>query len=1323
MKSGNIPSPKPKARAHGTHGPAGRNEKRKLHPPGAALTSKEIGDTNSAGQILVFHSPLSGSSCTTSLANVAWNIASTGRSVLLVDFNLHSPELREYFSPLFGLRGGRPQGLVDMITDVIAGCHVPGADPAEVCARGADLSDQVEQLSRWPVIPGVPEGEIGYLGPGSHHTARLTQLDTIHGSGFARGALSTRFLRELRTALLDSGYDHVLVDTAPGNGLLGRRCAAVLADQVALCLTLNTTAIHKSARIAAELRTEAPHVPVRPILTRVDLELPNLDELRDRAYETFAPWVEASEDDPWRYWGRAEIPYKARIAERLTLAAFLERTWMPSSLFHAYERLTSILTGGAVPRGRHLTQEQSEQVRLVFEQIRHGAVASVILLADSRDRSWADWVQPQLEWVGIRVTRPRTDGAPPPDTGGHGIIMVLVSAHLHGSAAFGLLHRLLETAPQQGGNGTHRVLGVTIDEGAPPDGFPEAEWINLRIREEEDARGALLARFDPRFPSHRSRGPGQGPSYPGAPNPELISNAPHGNQNFSGREGFLERLRDLLGQGMEDKPPVVLVGMQGSGKSEIVREFVRRFRSDYDLIWWISADRPEKVESSLEELAATLAERFPDHRSPEADPVLAALRAGRPLNRWLLVYDNAGPPGALDALIPHDHGHVIITSYDRDWEAYGHRRCLQVGPFSEDEVVELFRDRLSEIDAETALALSRRLGHLPAQLHRALEWLNSGQRLDGAAEAVAEYTRLLDEREPSVVRGAGSFEERLSSSLALDELEQYHPASLCLIRLAAHLSPDGVPEDLLRSPRAVSEYTEADPRYRTGRVNFNHVHFQLTRVLLMDFDRQLKMFSVHPAVQEVVRDRIPAGERARVRESVRQVLASYAPHDEEADDPRHDHRYQNLRWQIVPSGASLSGDDEVRRWLVNQVRYHHRKGELEAALELGTPLLSAWTDTFGERDRLRLHLATQLANVHRSRGEHREAGRLNSRTLELQREVLGERHPFTLLTRRGMGADLRALGRFASALEHDRETYSAYLAGRGPHHQHTLLAEHNLALSLSAAGDYAEALRVGEGAHRVTREILGHRHPYTWILSSATATYRRRTGEYVMAHRQIHQAAGMLRRTIGELSSHTLHARKELAVNERLVGDPEQALERIRRTHEQHRGEYGDEHPRSLAMALALAAGLAAADRYDLALHQARTCVDGYTGVFGPDHPFTLAARANLAAYACRTGHVGEAETQARWAHEGLCSDPQVGEVHPLALGAAVNLANALVAKGEITEAVALDVRTQEELHQVCGTQHPHYELAYANYLNSTARHMGDSVSERGHIDLEVPEI
>ena len=1297
--------------------------------PGAALTSKENGETNSSGRILVFHSPLSGSSCTTSLANIAWNIASTGRSVLLVDFHLRDPELREYFAPLFTLRGEPQHGIVDMVTEIMAQTQVPGADPAQVCRQGTELHHRIDRLSRWTVIPGVPEGEIGYLGPGGRDPEQRILLQNIHNARFATSPSARHFLRALRTRLLHSGFDYVLVDTAPGNGLFGRQCATLLADQVVLCLPLNQNAVTKAVGITADLRAEAPHVPVHPVLTRVDQDLPELAAHLDSTYARFAPYVEVPEDDPWRYWGRAEIPYKAAIAERRTLAAFLERTRTPNSLFHSYERLTSLLTDGDVPRGRHLTQEQTEQVQLVFEQIRHGTVTSVVLVADPRDRVWVDWVGAQLEWVGIRVVRPRSDPDAPPHAPANSVVTVLVSAHLRGSPAMDVLARLLEREQDHGANGAHRVLGVTIGEGAPPDDFPEAEWLNLRIREERDSRRALLARFDPAFDSRRSLGPEHGPRYPGEPNPERINNAPSGNPNFSGREGHLERIRDLLGQGMEDKPPVVLVGMQGSGKSEIVREFVRRFRSDYDLIRWISADRSEKVEASLTDLAPELNRRAPDdpgdpdRRIEGPEHVLDALRRGRPVHRWLLVYDNAGPPGDLDALIPHDHGHVIVTSYHRDWETYGHRRCLQVGPFTEKEVVELFDDRYPEVDTSTALGLSRRLGHLPALLHRALEWLNSAQRRDDGVRAVTEYVRLLDEREPSVTRGEGSFEERLSGSLALDEIEGYHPASLCLIRLVSHLSPDGIPEDLLRSPHAAAEYGEADPRYRSGLINFNHIHYQLTRVLLLHHDRHLKTFSVHPAVQEVVRDRVPEGERDRFREAARLLLAAYAPHDEEADDTRHDHRYEHLRWHIVPSGADHSAHDDVRRWLVNQVRYHYRRSEFGAALRLGAPLLETWTDSFGESDQLRLRLATQLANVHRSRGDHRAADRLNSRTLALQLEVLGEAHPFTLLTRRGMGSDLRALGRFQEALLHDRKTYDAYLDDRGPDHQHTLLAEHNLALSLAAAGEYGPALENAAHAFRGARELLPQGHPHTWILSSAAATYRRRMGEYVIAQRQIHQAAYLLRRTVGELSSHTLHARKELAVTERLVGESDQALRRILRTRELHLNEYGEDHPRSLAMGLELAACLAADDRFEPAWRRAESCVDGYERTFGERHPFTLVARSNLAAYACRAGEAEHAAEQARLAHEGLAQDDQVGPRHPLTLGAAVNRANTLVATGEITEAVALDVRTQETLRERFGPQHPHSEIAFANYLNSSARHTGDPFSARAHIDLEVPEI
>ncbi|MBR8740146.1 FxSxx-COOH system tetratricopeptide repeat protein [Nocardiopsis sp. MG754419] len=1291
--------------------------------PEAAPIQHECEGTGSTGRILVFHAPLPGSSCTTSLANVAWTIASTGRSVLLVDFDLRTPELRDYFAPLFALHGERPHGLTDMITGIIEDSRRAGADPVRVCTRGTDLSDRIDPLSRWAVLPDVPQGAIGYLGPGAEDSDHRTRLNAILGTTFDTMPLARHFLRALRTRLLRTDYDHVLVDTAPGNGLLGRLCAELLADQVALCLSPNTAHVTKAVDIAAHLRAEAPHVRVRPVLTRVDQELPQLSSLMDATYARLSPYVQVPEDDPLSYWEWAEIPYRAVVAERHTLAAFLERPRMPTSLYRSYERLTALLTDGTVPRGRHLDRERSRRAARLYSRSRDGATTAVTLLAAPRDRVWADWVRAQLEWAGVRVDRPTTPDSPGMD---HGIVMVLASAHLAGSAAREALRRTGERTA--GGTDTAprpRVLQVTVGEGAPALDLPDLERINLLIREEQDARQALLSRFDPSFKDHTLRGPGHGPRYPaGPPDPVRINNAPRASRSFSGREGYLEHIRDRLGHGMVDKPPVVLVGMPGSGKSEIVREYIRRFRFDYDLIWWIGADHPEQVEASLERLEHKLARAYPEQRFDELDTVLDTLRQGRPVNRWLLVFDDAGPPGDLDTLVPHDHGHVVITSYHREWETHGLEGCLRVGPFSEAESLDLLRTRLPDIPVDTALRLSARLGHLPALLQRALEWLSSPYREGDWDTIVGAYIGLLDERARSVTQGAGSFAERLSSSLALDDLEEHHPASLRLMRLVSHLAPVDIPEDLLRSPQAVEEYGAADPRYRSGQINFNSVHHQLTRVLLMSHDRRQRTFSVHPAIQEVVRDRVPEEERERIREATRLVLAGYAPHDEEAEDPRHDGRYAHLSRHVTASGADRGYHDDIRRWLVNQVRYHHRRGEYHTALELGSCLLHRWTARFGERDRLRLRLATQLANVHRANGEHLQAWRLNRTTLELQTEVLGARHPFTLLTRRGMSADLRAQGLFRKALECDQDIHADYLTERGPEYVHTLLAQHNLALSLSACGDYAGAATAAAQAFRTAADLLGEEHAYTWIFASAEATYTRRLGDHVLARRQLARAADMLGRVLGERSSHTLHALKELAAAERLVGEPDRALRRIQGAYELHRAEFRDRHPRSLAMVLELAACLASEGRWEQALLRAEECVTGHAEVFGDAHPFTHTARSNLATYAWRSEDPERAVREGRRAHRGLVENAQVGEDHPLALGAAVNLANALVAAGgRDTEVVALDLRAQSALRDRFGSEHPHAEIAYADYDLSTRAHRGEEGGERGHIELEVPEI
>ncbi|UXY32938.1 hypothetical protein [Streptomyces sp. HUAS TT20] len=34
-----------------------------------------------------------------------------------------------------------------------------------------------------------------------------------------------------------------------------------------------------------------------------------------------------------------------------------------------------------------------------------------------------------------------------------------------------------------------------------------------------------------------------------------------------------------------------LLGMSGVGKTQVAAEYVYRFRTDYDLVWWINLDR------------------------------------------------------------------------------------------------------------------------------------------------------------------------------------------------------------------------------------------------------------------------------------------------------------------------------------------------------------------------------------------------------------------------------------------------------------------------------------------------------------------------------------------------------------------------------------------------------------------------------------------------------------------------------------------------------------------------------------------------------------
>ena len=75
-------------------------------------------DTNSEGKVVTFYSFKGGTGRTMALANIAWILASNGKKVLVVDWDLDSPGLHRYFHPFLDpAKVAATPGIIELITD------------------------------------------------------------------------------------------------------------------------------------------------------------------------------------------------------------------------------------------------------------------------------------------------------------------------------------------------------------------------------------------------------------------------------------------------------------------------------------------------------------------------------------------------------------------------------------------------------------------------------------------------------------------------------------------------------------------------------------------------------------------------------------------------------------------------------------------------------------------------------------------------------------------------------------------------------------------------------------------------------------------------------------------------------------------------------------------------------------------------------------------------------------------------------------------------------------------------------------------------------
>jgi hypothetical protein len=773
-----------------------------------------------------------------------------------------------------------------------------------------------------------------------------------------------------------------------------------------------------------------------------------------------------------------------------------------------------------------------------------------------------------------------------------------------------------------------------------------------------------------------------------------VWNVPTRSVGFTGREPMLDRLRRGLSAGTTVVLPHTLFGLGGVGKTQLAIEYAHRFAAEYELVWWVPAEQPALIRSTLAELAPLLRVPSGEKVAETAVAVLDALRRGQPYRRWLLVFDNAEEPGELLRYLPQGAGHVLVTSRNQDWAS--HFDHVEVDVFTRLESVALLTRRCPGLDPADANRIAEALGDLPLAVGQAGAWL------DSTGMSVEVYLKLLQTEIAQLLAAsvpAGYPRSAAATWLvSLGRLAREEPAAAALLRLCAFFAPEPIPLSVLYGDAMVSLLAPEDTTVH-GPILLGRLIRGIGRYALARVDQRQGTFQIHRLVQAVLRDQLTPQQQAEARHQVHEVLAHANPGA--PDEPRNWPRYAELFAHLTPSEAIDCPAGPVRQLVVDEARYLWRRGDFGSSQALAEQALPRWRERFGPDDPSTLLLGFQLANALRSQARYEAAWQLDADLLARMRRTLGDDHHYTLMTSSSLAADVRALGRYQQACELDRNALGRFRAVLGEDHPRTLMVANNLAESLYTAGDPAAARALHQETLERSRRVRGPDHPSTLFVASNLARDLRGEGELAASAALQQATLARYRQVLGEGHASTLHAAANLAVSLRKLGRVAAARNLNDDALRRYRALLGDEHPDTLACAMNLAGDRCAAGDVLGALELAEDVFVRYRQVLGEHHPSTLACASNLVAVL----RANQAGARARMlAERTLAVLPGVvGDDHPYTLACTVNLANTVYDMGDADGALGLDEPAYRRYRAVRGVHHPE-TLASGNNLSVDLR-------------------
>lgn len=999
-------------------------------------------------------------------------------------------------------------------------------------------------------------------------------------------------------------------------------------------------------------------------------------------------------------WGapvrRAELP--CRITESADPHGGPGDRWLPGP-GGSGAPLSAAPPAGALPR---VTASRPDTAAPPAPQPPAPGTDITLSYADS-DRAWAAWTADRLERRGVTVRRQCRDpraGDSPADTlrglarSGGRVLLLLSPRYVqlagHGRAEWDRALREV-VGPRR-----ERFAAIWFTHTAPLGGAVSLlDPLELYGVGEQDAERRLLVRLGlPTGPLPDDVAARPGPHHP-AHTPGVWGGVPRRNTRFTGREELLAGIGEAFHAGGPGGATVTLSGMPGVGKTQLAAEYVHRFAFEYDVVWWVPADRRTPVRYKLAELAPELHLSTGPEYGERLRAVHESLRRGEPYERWLVVLDGADEPDQIRDLVPAGTGHVLITSRSTG-EEEGRDAPIEVPVYRREESVGFIRRRAPRLDPADADRLAEALEDLPLLLDQTAGWLN------GSGLPVEEYLELLESGAgQDVVKVSADFPMAFQTawSILLNRLRATVPDAVDLLRLCTFFAPGAIPVQLLRGA-AGDELPSSFSGLMNDPLIWDRAVGQLRQysVVWLEFHdpdgghRSVESIHLHRMVHQLVRKDMPDHDRRVCADVARRALAAADPGD--PADIRHWPAYAALTPHLKWAEVLESEDPPVQRLVLNCLRYMYLSGEYGSGVRFAAPAMESWEALLGPADHRILALRHHYANLLRALGDYRGSESVERATADFLAAERGYLDLDHLRAAGGLAADLRGLGRYqealdlsASILERDRQLL-------GPEDPRTLNAENNLAVSLRLLGRYEEAREQDERTLAVRRSVLTPNAPPALYSEINLAMDLRLLGRHREAELALRDTVGRHLRGMGGNNPQTLRAQYHLTLCQYALEGAVSALPALAATRQSALRLLGEHDPLTLLITTAVATAEREAGEPQQALELHENVVTGYRRMLGDRHPYTIGAEGNLGLMHWSLGDrdLGyERVERARTAMAGA-----VGEEHPWAIGCAMNAVVMRARTGRIGAARELGRVSCERANATLTSRHPLSVACYA---------------------------